>query len=139
MKKIDISNDANWPDAKTLSMDDSQHRALITSMKSKLALIQGPPGTEKTVIGLKISELLLNNEHLWREQDNQGPMILLSYTNHALDQFLVEISERFMEHDAVDIVRLGSRSEVDILKKYNITGKRKAYTYRKESFTTRGG
>lgn len=50
VKKIDISNDANWPDAKTLSMDDSQNRALITSMKSKLALIQGPPGTGKTVI-----------------------------------------------------------------------------------------
>ncbi|CAG2194420.1 unnamed protein product [Mytilus edulis] len=33
VKKIDISNDANWPDAKTLNMDDSQHRALITSMK----------------------------------------------------------------------------------------------------------
>lgn len=95
-------------------------------MKSKPALIQGPPGTGKTVIGLKIAELLLSNEHLWREQDDQGPMLLLSYTNHALDQFLVEISERFMENETADIVRLGSRSEIDILKKYNITGKRKA-------------
>ncbi|CAC5419186.1 unnamed protein product [Mytilus coruscus] len=136
LNKIDISIEVNWLDAHSLGMDDSQHRALITSMKSKLALIQGPPGTGKIVVGLKIAEILLRNEHKWREQDNQGPMLLLSYTNHVLDQFLVEISKLFRNNDAADNVRLGSRSEIEILKKYNLTGKRKAYTYKNESFTT---
>ncbi|XP_071151208.1 LOW QUALITY PROTEIN: NFX1-type zinc finger-containing protein 1-like [Mytilus edulis] len=137
--KIDISIEAHWPSAELLGLDDSQHSAIITSMKKKLALIQGPPGTGKTVVGLKIAELLLKNEHIWREQDNQGPMLLLSYTNHALDQFLLSISTLLGNTDAVDIVRLGSRSEVEILKEFNLTAKRKAYTYTKEEYSTRTG
>ncbi|VDI09951.1 Hypothetical predicted protein [Mytilus galloprovincialis] len=137
--KIDISIEAHWPSAELLGLDDSQHSAIITSMKRKLALIQGPPGTGKTVVGLKIAELLLKNEHIWREQDNQGPMLLLSYTNHALDQFLLSISTLLRNTDAVDIVRLGSRSEVEILKEFNLTAKRKAYTYTKEEYSTRTG
>lgn len=136
---IDIASESNWPDADFLKMDESQHRAFLTSMKSKLALIQGPPGTGKTVVGLKIAELLLKNEHIWRQHDNQGPMLLLSYTNHALDQFLLDISKRFRETDANDIVRLGSRSESELLRKYNLTTKRKAYNYSKEEYITRWG
>jgi superfamily II DNA or RNA helicase len=65
-------------------------------MKSKLALIQGPPGTGKTVVGLKIAELLLNNIHIWRNvnEEKDGPFLLISYTNHALDQFLLEITTK---------------------------------------------
>jgi hypothetical protein len=50
----------------------------------------GPPGTGKTVVGLKIAELLLNNIHIWRNENEEkdGPFLLISYTNHALDQFL---------------------------------------------------
>jgi DNA helicase IV len=59
-------------------------------MKSKLSLIQGPPGTGKTMVGLKIVELLLNNIHIWRNENDEkdGPFLLISYTNRALDQFV---------------------------------------------------
>ncbi|XP_076086293.1 uncharacterized protein LOC143056965 [Mytilus galloprovincialis] len=137
--KVDISNEANWPDADNLCMDNSQHRAFTTSIKSKLALIQGPPGTGKTVVGLKLAELLLRNKHIWRQHDNQGPMLLLSYTNHALDQFLLDISKRLRITDAADIVRLGGRSEIEMLSKYNLAAKRKAYSYKQEEFVTRKG
>ncbi|VDI09955.1 Hypothetical predicted protein [Mytilus galloprovincialis] len=136
---IDISSESNWPDANFLKLDESQYRAFLTSMKSKLALIQGPPGTGKTVVGLKIAELLLKNDHIWRQQENQGPMLLLSYTNHALDQFLLDISKRLRSTDTADIVRLGSRSEVEILREYNLTSKRKAYNYTREEYITRWG
>ncbi|XP_071151751.1 LOW QUALITY PROTEIN: NFX1-type zinc finger-containing protein 1-like [Mytilus edulis] len=129
---IDITSESNWPDADFFKLDESQYKAFLTSMKSKLALIQGPPGTGKTVVGLKIAELLLKNEHIWRQQETQGPMLLLSYTNHALDQFLVDISKRFRETDATDIVRLGSRSETEVLRKYNLTTKRKIFNYSKK-------
>ncbi|CAC5419181.1 unnamed protein product [Mytilus coruscus] len=131
--------EANWPSADLLGLDDSPHSAIITLVKRKLALIQGPPGTGKTVVGHKIAELLLKNDHIWREQDNQGPLLLLSYTNHALDQFLLSISTLLRNADAVDIVRLGSRSEVEILKEFNLPAKRKAYTYKKEEYSTRTG
>ncbi|XP_052081592.1 NFX1-type zinc finger-containing protein 1-like [Mytilus californianus] len=136
---IDIASESNWPDADFLKMDESQHKAFLTSMKSKLALIQGPPGTGKTVVGLKIAELLLKNEHIWRQHDNQGPMLLLSYTNHALDNFLLDISKQFRETDTTDIVRLGTRSDNESLRKYNLTTKRRAYNYSKEEYITRRG
>ena len=93
---IDISREQNWPKASTLSLDDSQYGAFVTAMKSKLALIQGPPGTGKTMVGLKIVELLLNNIHIWRNENDEkdGPFLLISYTNRALDQFLLEITKR---------------------------------------------
>ncbi|CAC5383773.1 NFX1-type zinc finger-containing protein 1 [Mytilus coruscus] len=137
--KIDISSEANWPDADEIGMDDSQYRAFVTSMKSKFALIQGPPGTGKTVVGLKIAELLLKNDHIWREQSNEGPMLLLSYTNHALDNFLLDISKRLRTTDTADIVGLGSRSEVELLREYNLTIKRKAYSYKQEEYITHWG
>jgi hypothetical protein len=47
---LDISKEQNWPKASTLSLDDSQYGAFVTAMKSKLALIQGPPGSKTTKI-----------------------------------------------------------------------------------------
>lgn len=40
----------------------------------------------KTYVGLKIAQALLNNHNLWRE--DKAPMLVVCYTNHALDQFL---------------------------------------------------
>jgi hypothetical protein len=124
---IDISREQNWPKASTLSLDDSQYGAFVTAMKSKLALIQGPPGTGKTVVGLKIAELLLNNIHIWRNvnEEKDGPFLLLSYTNHALDQFLLEITKRVPGLKQKDVVRLGSRSEIEELTRHNLSVLRK--------------
>lgn len=37
-------------------------------------------------MGLKIAQALLSNEDLWKE--DEAPMLVVCYTNHALDQFL---------------------------------------------------
>lgn len=37
-------------------------------------------------MGLKIAQALLSNQDLWRE--DKAPMLVVCYTNHALDQFL---------------------------------------------------
>ena len=135
---IDISREHNWPKASTLSLDDSQYGAFVTAMKSKLALIQGPPGTGKTVVGLKIAELLLNNIHIWRNENEEkdGPFLLISYTNHALDQFLLEITKRVPGLKEKDVVRLGSRSEVKELTRHNLSVLRKdRYSYKKVDIT----
>lgn len=39
----------------------------------------------KTHVGLKIAQALLNNHEAW---SNGSPMLVVCYTNHALDQFL---------------------------------------------------
>lgn len=42
----------------------------------------------KTYVGLKIAQALLTNQPLWRTPINKAPMLVVCYTNHALDQFL---------------------------------------------------
>ncbi|XP_033724515.1 NFX1-type zinc finger-containing protein 1-like [Pecten maximus] len=124
----DISsvNLPTWPSPEDVGMDISQYRAFSDGLMQGLALIQGPPGTGKTVIALKMLEMLLNNENIWCKI-NVGPIILLSYTNHALDQFLEGIV-RMPKMYAVsnkDIVRVGSRSKTESLDKFNLRHRRK--------------
>jgi hypothetical protein len=53
---------------------------------------------------------MLNNIHIWRNENEEkdGPFLLISYTNHALDQFLLEITKRVPGLKEKDVVRLGS-------------------------------
>jgi superfamily II DNA or RNA helicase len=69
------------------------------ALTRKVAVIQGPPGTGKTFPGLKIVQVLLKNSQFWRPAQHQqsagkpkakkpSPILVICYTNHALDQFL---------------------------------------------------
>ena len=42
----------------------------------------------KTHVGLKIAKALLTNQGLWSARQEAAPMLVVCYTNHALDQFL---------------------------------------------------
>lgn len=84
--------------------------AVRTALTKELAIIQGPPGTGKTYVGLKVAEVLLRNDHLF-----SGPILVVCYTNHALDQFLEGIM-RFCGN----IVRVGSRCKNPELKRFNL-------------------
>lgn len=42
----------------------------------------------KTYVGLKIAQALLMNQNLWADESDTAPMLVVCYTNHALDQFL---------------------------------------------------
>ncbi|XP_019734924.1 NFX1-type zinc finger-containing protein 1 isoform X2 [Hippocampus comes] len=105
-----------WPKKEMLSLDGSQMRALQLALTKELAIIQGPPGTGKTHVGLKIAQALLNNQNLWRDPEENSPMLVVCYTNHALDQFLEGIF-KFMPSG---IVRVGGRSNSEILKSFNL-------------------
>ncbi|MCO5571061.1 hypothetical protein L7F22_024792 [Adiantum nelumboides] len=113
-----------WPKWKS-SLDPSQMEAVKHGITKRLALIQGPPGTGKTFVGTVIINILLNN--LWTptralldrdldlHQDKRtkiedqkqmdAPLLVLCYTNHALDQFLEGVFE-FEEN----LIRYGGRS-----------------------------
>ncbi|XP_074552411.1 NFX1-type zinc finger-containing protein 1 [Halichoeres trimaculatus] len=105
-----------WPKMEELGLDESQMRAFQLALTKELAIIQGPPGTGKTHVGLKIAQALLTNEELWRPIDDRVPMLVVCYTNHALDQFLEGIY-KFLGRD---IVRVGGRSSSEVLKKFNL-------------------
>ncbi|KAL3859443.1 hypothetical protein ACJMK2_009663 [Sinanodonta woodiana] len=93
-KEIRVLTTTRWPRSDELGLDSSQYNALQTALTKELAVIQGPPGTGKTFVGLKITELLLHNHSVWKENDEINPMLVVCYTNHALDQFLEGILRR---------------------------------------------
>ncbi|XP_077982503.1 NFX1-type zinc finger-containing protein 1-like [Glandiceps talaboti] len=113
----------SWPTADDLGLDDSQVNALKTALTKEFAIIQGPPGTGKTYLGLKIVQMLLCNHRFWSQpqinddvEATGSPILVVCYTNHALDQFLEGILT-FLEHG---IVRIGSRSKSEVLEPFNI-------------------
>lgn len=91
--------------AEVCGMDQSQFDALVYALTTNLAIIQGPPGTGKTYMGLQLAKLLFENWNIWNPEDDKRPMLVVCYTNHALDQFLEGIS-KFLEDG---IIRVGGR------------------------------
>ena len=77
-----------WPDRESLGFNESQMRAFMLALTKEFAVIQGPPGTGKTFVGLKIAQALLENSSIWNDSGKNSPILMVSYTNHALDQFL---------------------------------------------------
>ncbi|CAG0921345.1 unnamed protein product [Notodromas monacha] len=110
---IDFSQDSrgNWPDNKGFGLDNSQLEALKCGLLNQVAVIQGPPGCGKTYVGLKLVKAMLAN----RAWGNRSPILVICYTNHALDQFLEGIL-KFTKR----VARIGGRSKSALLEKYNI-------------------
>lgn len=101
-----------WPTP--FDLDDSQMEAYKLALTREFAVIQGPPGTGKTFIGVKIASTLLKNLSL-----EGTPMLIICYTNHALDQFLEGILKI-----TNNIVRLGSQSKNKTLEQYTLNSMR---------------
>ena len=72
----------------SLGFNESQMRAFKMALTKRFAVIQGPPGTGKTYVGLKIALVLLKSSMLWQNGEQHSPILMVSYTNHALDEFL---------------------------------------------------
>lgn len=68
-------------------------------------------GTGKTYIGLRIVEVLLENTSQW-------PILIVCYTNHALDQFLEGILKFCGSNQ---MVRIGGKSQCPALEAYNLS------------------
>lgn len=109
----DGDKDRNTNKIKT-SMDASQLDAFKRALCCEFAIIQGPPGTGKTFVGLKVVRALLSNFELMKK-NAPGPILVICFTNHALDQFLEGILD-FEEN----IVRIGGRSQSVKLKEKNL-------------------
>lgn len=110
-----------WPSKETLGLDETQYAAMQTAITQRIAVIQGPPGTGKTYMGLKITNFLLEN--VVKHQEGFGPILLISYTNHALDQFLQGIAE-FAD---VKIVRVGSQSKQEAVRRFMLSKIRREF------------
>uniref|UniRef100_A0A2K6MG68 Zinc finger NFX1-type containing 1 n=1 Tax=Rhinopithecus bieti TaxID=61621 RepID=A0A2K6MG68_RHIBE len=125
--RINVLDPSQWPSKEALKLDDSQMEALQFALTRELAIIQGPPGTGKTYVGLKIVQALLTNESVWQISLQKFPILVVCYTNHALDQFL----EGIYKCQKTSIVRVGGRSNSEILKQFTLRELRNKREFRR--------
>ncbi|THX57937.1 hypothetical protein D6D06_03374 [Aureobasidium pullulans] len=107
LKRSDIENLQ-----KTSALDETQASALLSSLSRSVALIQGPPGTGKSYTGVALVKTLVSN----RQTGKLGPILVVTFTNHALDQSL----EHLLDQGITQIIRLGSRSKSERLTDLNL-------------------
>ena len=93
----------------------SQRMAIAAALQQRVAIIQGPPGTGKSTVGHTLIALLQS-----LDSRPEGPILLLSYKNHALDDVLEACATKGIV-DLNKIVRVGSRSKSETLSKRNLS------------------
>lgn len=109
--QFNILNDELWPDNKVLGLDCAQRMAFKAALTEEFTVIQGPPGTGKTYIGLRIAKSIIEN--MYETNILRKPIVVVCYTNHALDQFLeglINITEK--------ITRVGGGCKSVVLKSH---------------------
>ncbi|KAJ2891191.1 hypothetical protein MKZ38_000767 [Zalerion maritima] len=88
-------------------LDPGQYQGLVAALTREFTLIQGPPGTGESYLGVQLVRILLRS----KSEAHLGPIIIICFTNHALDQFL----ERLIEVGVHNVVRIGSQSQSQTL------------------------
>jgi len=106
-----------------------QFVAIKAALTQEFTVIQGPPGTGKTFIGLKIMKTIVSN--LYEEPFLTKPILVVCYTNHALDQFMEGILSFTKK-----VVRIGGQSKSKIIQEYNL---RNITRMQRRSITTNKG
>ena len=89
------------------TLDPGQLKSFIESLVEPVHLTQGPPGTGKSYLGVVIVQALIKIRNAWMsvcKSVGEPPILVLSYKNHAIDEFLVDLvnSER-----NVSLIRIG--------------------------------
>ncbi|KAJ7385060.1 NFX1-type zinc finger-containing protein 1 [Desmophyllum pertusum] len=114
--RVPVLKSEAWPLVETLRLNRSQLEALRTAITTEFSVIQGPPGTGKTYVGAKIVRCWLENRTQW-DPHKISPMLMVCYTNHALDQFLEKVLEFLPKRE---IIRVGGRCKSEQLEDCNL-------------------
>ncbi|XP_072949023.1 NFX1-type zinc finger-containing protein 1-like [Epargyreus clarus] len=108
--EFNVLNESTWPTSDEMGLNESQYEAYRLALTHEFAVIQGPPGTGKTFLGVKVAKTLIKNLTV------KGCLLLLiCYTNHALDQFLENILPI-----TNSIARIGGQSRNEAMEKFNL-------------------
>ncbi|XP_076435849.1 NFX1-type zinc finger-containing protein 1-like [Babylonia areolata] len=124
---VPILQREEWPDPSLLRLDDSQFEAVHRALTKEFSVIQGPPGTGKTYVGLKVVKALLHNRPVW-DPTSSSCMLIVCFTNHALDQFLSGVVSFFKG----TVVRVGSRLRSEELEPYTLNNLRRTMRRNRE-------
>lgn len=135
--EFDVLDHNSWPTKEELGLDIMQYRAFNAALTHEFTVIQGPPGTGKTFIGLKIMKAIINNFYQNKNSlklSNTNlikPILVVCYTNHALDQFMEGILSFTNQ-----VVRIGGQSKSEIIEKYSLRNITRVY--RRSIVTNKG-
>ncbi|KAH9987464.1 AAA domain-containing protein [Russula compacta] len=91
------------------NLDPSRADALIDTLTREVSLIQGPPGTGKSFTAKEILRVLFRSKI--------KPIVLIAFTNHALDHMLTSILDAQI---TTNVVRLGSRTTDERIAQYTL-------------------
>ncbi|CCM04279.1 uncharacterized protein FIBRA_06450 [Fibroporia radiculosa] len=91
------------------TLDPSQINAVLDTFTREVSLIQGPPGTGKSFTAKEILRVLFAS--------GIRPIVLIAYTNHALDHMLTSVLDAKITEK---LVRLGSRSSDERIGQYTL-------------------
>ncbi|XP_059164905.1 NFX1-type zinc finger-containing protein 1-like [Physella acuta] len=118
MDSFPVLTTVRWPPAVNMCLNTSQREAAMAALTKEIAVIQGPPGTGKTYVGLKVMQVLIENKNVMAGnlENQDDPILVVCYTNHALDQFL----EGVLNFCKDGIVRVGGKNSNESLEKFNI-------------------
>ena len=108
----------NTTQEKNLLVNESQLKSIQSIFNHRIGLIQGPPGTGKSFVGKLLVNILLKNRHLY--DSHQSPILLVCYTNRALDSFLEDMLDVTNK-----IIRIGGRSKSELLEVHNLAAIKK--------------
>uniref|UniRef100_A0A8D8TX39 NFX1-type zinc finger-containing protein 1 n=1 Tax=Cacopsylla melanoneura TaxID=428564 RepID=A0A8D8TX39_9HEMI len=121
---FDVLHDSAWPSAEKLCLNEFQYEAFKAALTQEFVIMQGPPGTGKTYLGLKIVKALVGyktncvdtSSNIGSHGTRSSPIVVVCYTNHALDQFLEGIL-KFTKK----VVRVGSMTKSELIKPHELS------------------
>ncbi|KAL1612781.1 hypothetical protein SLS60_001010 [Paraconiothyrium brasiliense] len=102
-----------------IELDNAQAHSLITGLSKRVSLIQGPPGTGKSFIGALIAKIL--------HDETNETILVLTYTNHALDQFLEDLEDIGIPQESMVRLGRGFSASVEHLSISNVSKQDEAY------------
>ena len=106
-------------------LDTSQAKAFQLALENEIAIIQGPPGTGKTYIGSKLVEAFIT-----MSEGIKLPIMVVSYKNRALDEFLEHIYPLCPN----GIARIGRTSANSKIKECNLSELKKLHRMPQDIF-----
>ncbi|KAH8646473.1 P-loop containing nucleoside triphosphate hydrolase protein [Tricladium varicosporioides] len=90
-----------WTSRQRVELDESQARSVVNALTKPVSVIRGPPGTGKSFLGSFLVNTILNQTNL--------RVLVISFKNHALDDFLEELLDLGVGGDVM--ARLGSKTK----------------------------
>jgi hypothetical protein len=105
------------------TLDKMQLISFIDAFRNPVHLAQGPPGTGKSYLGVVIVRALIVIRDLWvKKSQTVGtpPILVLSYKNHAIDEFLVDLVQAEPSGQLTNkLIRIGGQCKDQRLVRYS--------------------